>query len=105
MRGQLRRKLSAIVLWCAFAALYLGGVLLLAIGLVFASQTWWTLIQHQASAWEIGTKTAELLVLAVGLIVALAIPILQRRAVERSGVWRSERRSEMKSRVPVTDQG
>jgi len=105
MREQLRRKLSAFILWCAFAALYLGGAFLLIVGLIFTSQTWWMLIQRHAGTWEISTKSAELFVLAVGLILVLIIPFLQRRAADRSGPWRAERRSEMKSRVPATDQG
>lgn len=103
MSGQLRRKLSSFILWCAFAALYLGGLLLLIIGLAFASQEWWMLIQHHASAWAISTKTAEVLILAVGFILALVIPIVQRRAAGHSELWRSERRSEMKGRAQATD--
>lgn len=102
---QLRRKLAALILWCAFAALYLGGVFLLIVGLVFAARTWWMLIQHHAGMWQIGTKTAEFLILAIGFVLVLIIPFLQRHAVDRSGLWRAERRSEMKSRVPMTDQG
>lgn len=103
MMKQLRRKLSALILWCTFVALYLGGVFLLIIGLVFASRTWWTLIQQHAGWWAISTKTAEAFILAVGLVLVLVIPFFQRRAVDRSSPWRAERRSEMKSRVPAAD--
>lgn len=101
---QLRRKLAASILWCSFLVLYLGGVFLLVIGLVFASQTWWAVIQRHAGMWEVGTKTAELLVLAIGFCLALIIPILQHHAVGRSSLWRAERRSEIKGRFPVTNQ-
>jgi heme/copper-type cytochrome/quinol oxidase subunit 1 len=98
-----RHKFSALVLWCTFLALYLGGAALLVIGLVIASRRWWALIHHHANAWLIGTKTVEVLVLAVGLVLILIVPLLQRQANGRSEAWRAERRSEMKSRLPVVE--
>lgn len=98
-----RHNLSAFVLWCTFLGLYLGGTVLLVIGLVFASRTWWALIHQHAGVWLISTKTAEVFVLAVGLVLVLIIPFLQHQAAGRSRAWRAERRSEAKSQVPVAE--
>lgn len=100
---RLRQKLSALVLWCAFLALYLGGAVMLVIGLVFASREWWRLTHQQASLWLISTTTAEVLVLALGLALIMFVPFLQRRSARRNGAWRAERRSETKGRVPKAD--
>jgi len=98
-----RHNLSAFVLWCAFLGLYLGGAVLLVIGLVLAAQTWWTLIHQHAGWWAVSTKTAEIFVLAVGFLLILIIPFLQHQATDRTILWRTERRSGMKGRAPAAE--
>ena len=98
-----RHNLSALVLWCAFLGLYLGGAVLLVIGLVFAARTWWALIHQHAGWWAVSTKTAELLVLAVGFLLILVIPFLQRQATDGTKLWRAGRRSGMKGRAPAAE--
>jgi heme/copper-type cytochrome/quinol oxidase subunit 1 len=101
--ARLRNKLSALVLWCALLALYLGGAVMLVIGLVFASREWWAVIHQHAGLWVISTKTAEVLVLAVGLILILIAHIFQGKSVDRSGIWRTGRRSDSKGRQPFAE--
>ena len=91
-----RHNLSAFILWCAFLALYLGGAVLLVIGLVFAARTWWVLVHQNAGLWAVGTKTTELFVLAAGFFLVLIIPFRQHRAADRTELWRAERRSGMR---------
>ena len=92
MKG-LRHKLSVLILWCAFLALYVAGAAMLVIGLFLASRAWWAVVHQHASLWSISTKTAEVLVLGLGLILVLIVPIFQRRAIGRSGSWKAKARS------------
>jgi hypothetical protein len=96
---RLRQNLSALILWCVFLALYLGGAFLLVIGLVFAARTWWSLIHQHAGLWAVCAKTAELFVMAAGFFLIMVIPFIQRRAGQWSTSWRVERRSETKGQV------
>ncbi|MGA8184265.1 MAG: hypothetical protein WB819_11565 [Terriglobia bacterium] len=103
--ARLRNTLSALVLWCVFLVLYLGGTVMLVIGLVFASRMWWAAIHQPSSLWVIGTKTAELLVMAVGLIQVLIVPVFHHQSVDRSGTWRTGRRSETDGQVAEDKDG
>jgi hypothetical protein len=103
--ARLRNKLSALVLWCAFLVFYLGGAVMLVIGLIFASQAWWADIHHQASLWVISAKTGEVMVMAVGLILILIIPVFHHKSVGRSGLSRTGRRSESDCRVAADKDG
>jgi len=100
---RIRKKLSALVLWCAFLGLYLGGAVMLAIGVFFASREWWATIHRHAGPWEIGTKTAEFLILALGLILVLVVPVVEHKSVDGSGAWKTGRRSELKSRASAPE--
>jgi heme/copper-type cytochrome/quinol oxidase subunit 1 len=98
--ARIRKKLSALVLWFVFLGLYLGGAVMLAIGVFFASRQWRAAIHRHAGPWEIGTKTAEFFILALGLILVLIVPILEYKSVYRRGAWKTGRRSESKSQSP-----
>lgn len=98
-----RHKLSALVLWGVFLALYVAGALLLVIGVVIAARGWWELLLLQAGFWAMSAKTAELFILVAGSSLILIIPFLQRRSRDQTGAWRAERRSEMKCRVSVAE--
>jgi hypothetical protein len=95
--ASIRKKLSALVLWGTFVTLYLGGTIMLMIGFYIAFGDWWAAIHHYAGRWAVGTKTAELFVLLLGLILVLIIPVFERKSVDRSGAWKAGRRSESKS--------
>jgi hypothetical protein len=103
--ARLRNKLSALVLWCGFLALYLGGAVMLVIGLILASQVWWAAIHQHASLWVISTKTAEVMVMAVGLLLILIIPVFHHKSIGRSGAWRTGRRSETDCKVAEDKDG
>jgi hypothetical protein len=92
--AQLRNKLSALILWCVFLALYLGGAVMLVIGLVLASRMWWAAIHQHASLWVISAKTGEVMVMAVGLLLILVIPLIHHKSLGRSGASRTGRRSD-----------
>lgn len=77
----LRKKLSVLVLWCAFLMLYLGGVFMLVVVLFLASQVRRAAISQHASVWVLGPKTVELLVMAVGLLLILIIPVFHHKSV------------------------
>lgn len=98
--ARIRKKLSALVLWCAFLGLYLGGAVMLAIGMFIASREWWTAIHRQAGPWELGTKTAEFFILAFGFILVLIVPVLEYKSVDRRRAWKMGRRSESKGQPP-----
>lgn len=93
MFERFRHNLSTFILWCAFLGLYLGGAVLLVIGLVFAVRMWWALIEQNAGLWALSTKSAEVFVLAAGFVLVLIIPFRQYRAAAGTRLWRSERRS------------
>ncbi|HET7212260.1 MAG TPA: hypothetical protein VFL79_01615 [Terriglobia bacterium] len=97
--GQIRKRLSVLVLWSAFLLLYLGGAVMLVIGLVLASRAWWAVVHQHASIWVLGTKTAEALVLGVGFLLILIIPVFHHRTVGRSRTWRTSRSAETDRRV------
>lgn len=103
--GQIRKRLSVLVLWSAFLLLYLGGAVMLVIGLILASRAWWAAIHQQASLWVLGTKTAEALALGIGFLLILIIPVFHYRAVGRSGIWRTSRRAETDRRVAKETDG
>lgn len=103
--ARLRNKLSAVVLWCVFLALYLGGAVMLVIGVILASRAWWRAVHHQAGFWVISEKTAEVLVMAAGLLLILILPVFHRKSVGRSGVWRTGRRSGTNSQVASDKEG
>jgi len=67
---------------------------MLVIGLVLSSRAWWAALHQHASLWTIAGKTAEILVMAVGLLLILIIPVFQHESIERSGASRTGRRSE-----------
>ena len=90
----IRKKLSALVLWCTFVALYLGGAVMLMIGFYIACGDWWAAIRHHAGRWAVGTRTAELFVLLLGLVLVLIVPVFERKSVDRSGAGKTARRSE-----------
>ena len=102
---RLRNKLSALVIWCVFLVLYLGGMVMLVIGLILASRVWWRAISQHASLWVISGKTAEVLVLGVGFLLILIIPLLHHRSVDRSGAWRMGRRRETDCQVAAEKDG
>jgi hypothetical protein len=99
---RLRHNLAAGIIWLAFLALYLGGAVLLMIGLVFACRQWWETIHQPADLSLIAGKTLELATLALGLFLVLIIPLLQRRG-RGDKAWRRERRSGMKSGQRVAE--
>lgn len=101
----IRKKLSAVVLWCTFVALYLGGAVMLMIGFYIACGDWWTAIHHHAGRWAVGTKTAELFVLLLGLVLVLIIPVFERKSADRTGAWKTERRSESKIKASSLGKG
>ncbi len=90
----MRKKLSALVLWCTFVALYLGGAVMLMIGFYIACGDWWAAIHRHAGRWAVGARTAELLVLLLGLILVLIVPVFERKTVDRSRAGKTGRRSE-----------
>lgn len=99
--ASLRNKLSAAVLWGVFLALYVGGAVMLIIGVMLASRAWWSAVHLQASLWVISVKTAEVLVMAVGLLLILILPVFHCKSVGRSGAWRTGRRAETDGQVAV----
>ena len=101
--ARIRKKLSALVLWCALLGLYLGGAVMLAIGLFFASRQWGAAIHRHAGPWEIGTKTAEFFILALGFILVLIVPVFEYKSFDRSGAWKTGRRSESKCQSPDSE--
>ncbi len=103
--AQLHNKLSALVLWCVFLALYLGGTVMLVIGLVLASRMWWAAMHQHASLWVISAKTGEVMVMAVGLLLVLVIPLIHHKSVGRSGALRTGRRSETDGKVAEDKDG
>ena len=103
--ASLRNKLSALVLWCVFLVLYLGGVVMLVIGLVLASRIWWAAIHQHASLWALSEKSVEALALGLGLLLILIIPLFHRRSVDRSGVWRSGQRTDTDCRIAADEDG
>jgi heme/copper-type cytochrome/quinol oxidase subunit 1 len=99
----MRKKLSALVLWCVFLGLYLGGAVMLAIGVFFASRQCWAAIHQHADPWTIGRKTAELFILAIGFILILIVPVFEYKSADRNGTWKQGRRSESKSQGSVPE--
>lgn len=93
-----RHKLSAAVLWCVFLVLYLGGTVLVVVGLVLAGRTWWALVQHHAGLWPVCTKSAELFVPAAVILLILIIPFVRHQTGGESPLCREERRSGMKAK-------
>lgn len=100
-----RHNLAAIVLWCMFLTLYLGGTFLLVIGLVSATQTWWAAIHQHADLWRLSAKTLELLIMAAGFILVLIIPLIQGQDRRRRKTRKVERGSEMRRTTFAADQG
>ena len=100
---RLRQNVSSFVIWGLFLALYLGGAVLLAIGLVFSSRAWWALMQQGAGMRPIAAKTAEVVALAIGLLLILIAPFAQSQSAARSEGWKAERRSEMKRQDSVAE--
>lgn len=78
-----RHNLPAFILWGIFLVLYLGGTLLLLLGVIFSAQAWWTLIRQEASLWAIGMTTGEIFVMAAAFFMLVLIPLLQRRGAGR----------------------
>ena len=101
--ARFRHSFFAGVLWSAFLLLYVGGAVLLVIGLVIASRSWWALVHQHGSARQIAARSAEVFVMAAGLVLALIVPLLRRQATGRSGAWRTGRRSEMKNQAPAVE--
>jgi heme/copper-type cytochrome/quinol oxidase subunit 1 len=99
----MRKKISALVLWCAFLGLYLGGAVMLAIGVFFASRQCWAAIHQHAGPWTIGRKTAELFILALGFILVLIAPVFEYKSVDWSGAFKKGRRSGSKSQASVPE--
>jgi|GEM_PF-2620955 len=64
---------------------------MLGIGLILASQLWWAAMAQHASVWVLGPRTAELLVMAVGLLLVLIFPVFHHKSVGRSGTQRTGR--------------
>jgi predicted signal transduction protein with EAL and GGDEF domain len=103
--ARLRNKLSALVLWCVFLVLYLGGAVMLVIGLILSSQVWWAAIHQQTSLWAISVKTGEVVVMAVGLLLILIVPLFRHKSVGRSGASRTGRRLEPDCSVAADKDG
>lgn len=95
----IRKKLSALVLWCTFVGLYLGGAVMLMIGFYIACGDWWAVIHRHAGRWAVGARAAELFVLLLGLILVLIVPVFERKSVERSRAWKTGPRSESKDQT------
>ena len=94
--GRLRRTISSVLLWGVFFCLYVGGAAVLALGLIFTSKTWWAVMDQHAGRWPIFVKTAEVMFLAVGLLLVLVIPFLGFRSLGKFTQWNAERRSGLK---------
>jgi uncharacterized protein YqgC (DUF456 family) len=103
--GRIRSKLSVLVLWCVFLALYLGGTVMLVIGLILALRIWWAAFSQHASLWVMSAKTAEVTVLGAGLLLILIIPLLHHRSVDRSGAAKSKQKDETDRRVAADKRG
>lgn len=97
--ARVRKKLSAVVLWCTFVALYGGGAVMLVLGFYLACCDWWSALQHHANRLAIGTKTTEIFVLALGVILILIVPVFERQFVGRSVTWKMGPTSESKSKT------
>jgi hypothetical protein len=94
---QFRHGFSSFLLWCIFLALYLGGAALLVMGLTLTGKGWWVAIHQHAGMGSVVGKTALLALLAIGFVLVLVIPLAQFQAIGHLSLWRSERRSGMKS--------
>lgn len=103
--GRMRSKLSVLVLWCVFLVLYLGGTVMLAIGLALALRIWWAAFSQHASLWVMGAKTAEVVVLGAGLLLILIVPLLRHRSVDRSGAAKSKQNTETDRRIATDKRG
>lgn len=103
--ARLRNKLSALVIWCAFLVLYLTGVAMLVFGLILSSQAWWAAVHQHTGLWAVAGKTAQVLVLGVGLLLILIIPVFHHKSVGRSGAWRTGRRAEAEDRIAADKNG
>lgn len=78
---------------------------MLVIGLVLSSRAWWATIHQHAGFWAVGGKTAEVLVLGVGLLLILIIPVFHHKSVGRSGAWRTGRRPETDCQIAAGKNG
>lgn len=78
---------------------------MLFLGLYLAWRDWWTAVHQHTGRWAISMKTTELFVLALGLILVLFVPVFEGKSVDRSGAWRTGRRSESKAKTPGPERG
>lgn len=90
---RVRHKLSVFIPRCVFLLLYLGGALLLLLGLIFSAQAWWRLILQHGSLWAICITTIEIFVLTAAFSSILIIPWLDRRDFDQTTSQQAERRS------------
>lgn len=100
---QFRHNLDDFVGRCVFPLVYLGGALLLLLGLIFSAQAWWTLVHHHGSPWAIGTTTVEVFVLAAALSAILIIPRLQGYNTNQVACGQKERRGGAKRNLPSSE--
>jgi len=98
-----RHSLSGFAGWCIFLVVYLGGALLLLLGLIFSARAWWGLINQHGSLLAVGATTAEVFVVATAFFLILTIPLLQRRSDDRVNSKRDERKSGTRRGFPVTE--
>lgn len=100
--GHFRHAVASFVLWGVFLCLYAAGAGILLLGLIFTGKTWWITIHQHAALSAVFAKTGEVLLLGVGFLLVLIIPLIQLRGSGEGKLWRSERRSEVKPREPLT---
>lgn len=72
---------------------------MLVVGLILASRIWWAAFSQHASLWVLSTKTAEVIVLGIGVLLILIIPLLHHRSVDRSGAVKPNPSTETDPRV------
>jgi hypothetical protein len=103
--ARIRSKLSALVLWFVFLVLYLGGTVMLVIGLILALRIWEAAFSQHVSLWAMSAKTAEVIVLGAGLLLILIIPLLHRSSIDRSGAAKPNQSAETDHRVAADKRG
>lgn len=103
--GRIRNTLSVLVLWGVFLVLYLGGTVMLVIGMILALRIWWEAFSQHASLWAMSAKTAEVMVLGAGLLLILIIPLVRHRSIDRSGAAKSNQNAETDRRIAAGKRG
>lgn len=99
--GLVRHRASSLILWCVFLCFYVGGAGILLLGLIFTWQSWWIAFhQHPAMSFLV-VKSGEVLLLGMGLLLALIIPLIQFRGLQKDTARQKDRRLQMEQNESI----